>query len=177
MGDYVRKGNDSPTPQEIEKGYAPSTIRGTPFAKFLFWTFGGLAITYAVTYGVTIALDKIQEHEDARYASLSTRGKPEFRGIPLQPSRGHAIVDWEETALMYDQNNKDLVGGGGWTANPAKPWRTQVSEEGRKKTEEALKQLAAKYPSGAPAATNPASGTPAPGGGTPATPNGGEGRP
>lgn len=162
MGDYVRTGSESPTPQEIEKGYASSAIRGTPFAKFLFWTFAGLAISYAVTYGVTIALDKIQEHEDARYAMLSQRGAQPFRGVQLQPSPGHEIIDWKETQEMYDQHNKDLVNKG-WTQLPTTYWKTRISDAVVAKTAAAIKR----QPTSMPTGNIPQTGSPAPGGGTP----------
>src|SRR6476659_6285108 len=101
MGSYVRTGSESPTPDELKKGYASAAIRGTPFAKFLFWTFAGLAASYAITYGVVVALDKIQEKEDQRFAQMPVRPL-ERRGIPLQPSRGHDVIDWVETSEMYE---------------------------------------------------------------------------
>jgi hypothetical protein len=140
MGSYVRTGSESPTPDEVKKGYASAAIRGTPFAKFLFWTFAGLAASYAVTYGVVVALDKIQEKEDQRFAQMVTRA-PEHRGIHLQPSPGHDIIDWVETNEMYDQHNKDLRAKG-WEESPTSIWKTKISDSVLKKTEAAIKQQA-----------------------------------
>jgi hypothetical protein len=151
MGDYVRKYPEAPTQDEIDKGYAPSAIRGTPFVKFLFWTFAGLAITYVVTYGVTMALQAIQEREDARYASLANRGHVEFQGPRLQPSKGHEIVDWQETNEMYAQHNKDLTSKG-WLAEPQRHWKVVISDEVVRKTAEAMKRPAISAPATQPAA-------------------------
>jgi hypothetical protein len=149
MGEYERKYPEAPTQDEINKGYAPSTIRGTPFVKFLFWTFAGLAITYVVTYGVTLALQAIQEREDARYASLATRGKVELKGPRLQPSPGHEIVDWRETNEMYAQHNKDLAAKG-WIAEPQRHWKMQITDEVVRKTAEAMKRPAVPAPATQP---------------------------
>lgn len=127
MGHYERKYPEAPTAEEIKTGYAPSTIAGTPFAKFLFWTFAGLAITYAVTYGVTIGLDKIQAAEDSRYERMAARKPAEFKGPPLQPSPGHMNIDWLDTAEMYQGHNAELVRKH-WTSEPTKYWKTSVSE-------------------------------------------------
>jgi len=141
MGSYVRSGSESPTPDELKKGYASPVIHGTPFAKFLFWTFAGLAASYAVTYGVVVALDKIQEKEDQRFAQMSTRAL-ERRGIPVQPSPGHETLDWVDTYRMYEQHNKDLVAKG-WDGKTTNVWKTAISDSVLKKTEAAIKQQSA----------------------------------
>lgn len=106
MAEYIRKYPDAPTAEEIETGYAPSTIRVGPFLKFLFWTFAGLGLTYLIAYGSYLALDKVQEMEHAGYERMAARQPETFQGPPLQPSPGHPTVDdadMDNLAKIYGQ--------------------------------------------------------------------------
>jgi hypothetical protein len=151
---YERKYPEAPTAEEIKTGYAPSTISGTPFAKFLFWTFAGLAVTYAVTLGVIKGLDAMETAEQSRYERMAARRPVEFQGPPLQPSPGHPTIDWEDMAIKYKADNTELVSKG-WTAQPGKMWLTSMSEAGVKRTAEAIAKQRQQTPGGPPA-TKPA---------------------
>ena len=126
MSTYERKYPEAPTAEEIKTGYAPSTIKGSPFAKFLIWTFVGLAVTYAVTYGVIEGLDAMEKSEQSRFERMSARRPAEFKGPPLQPSVGHPNIDWLDTLEMYASNNAELVRKK-WDSVPTRYWKTSVS--------------------------------------------------
>lgn len=120
MAEYIRKYPDAPTEEEIKAGYAPSTIKAGPFLKFAFWTFAGLAITYGIAYGAFMALDKVQELEDARYERMSARQKEPFTGPRLQPSPGHDRLDFEDMDLLADVYAEQLKAKKLWRDDPAK---------------------------------------------------------
>lgn len=120
MADYIRKYPDAPTPEEIEAGYAPSTISATPYIKFAIWTFVGLGITYAIAYGSYLALDKVQELENDRLTRLSVRQTQEFVGPRLQPSPGHDRLDWEDKQIMLDIYKTQLTAKKLWKEDPEK---------------------------------------------------------
>jgi hypothetical protein len=107
MAEYIRKYPDAPTEEEIKTGYAPSTITAGPFVKFAFWTFAGLGISYAISYGVFKALDQVQIMENARYEQMAVRQKQDFTGPRLQPSPGHDKLDFDDmddlTRIYGDQ--------------------------------------------------------------------------
>src|SRR4051812_3669300 len=141
MGEYVRKYPEAPTAEEVEQGYAPSTIRGTPFAKFLFWTFAGLAITYAISYGSYVSLDKMEAQEQARYAAMASRRQPDFEGPRIQPSAAHPTVDYQDMSELTDVFKDELERKKLWTTDPAKTGygRPGISEEALKKAEQAIR--------------------------------------
>jgi hypothetical protein len=149
---YERTYPEAPTAEEIKTGYAPSTIKGSPFAKFLFWTFAGLAVTYAVTLGVVKGLEAIQAAEDARYERMAARRPAEFKGPRLQPSPGHDTIDWEDTRIMYAEHDAELVSKK-WSSEPAKYWKTGVSDVVVQRTAEGIAAQRKASPAGA--ATKP----------------------
>lgn len=121
MAEYIRKYSDAPTEEEIKTGYAPSTIRATPFYKFLFWTFASLAVTYAIAYGSYVALDKVQELEDERYLRMSARQTPSFTGPPLQPSPGHPSLDFQDMDQLNAIYREQLKSKKLWLDDPQNP--------------------------------------------------------
>lgn len=120
MAEYIRDYPDAPTEEEIKTGYAPSTITASPFLKFLFWTFAGLAITYFIAYGVYLALDKVQVMEDAHYARLSSRQKEVFTGPQLQPSPGHESLDFDDMESLTKTYSVQLKSKSLWQDDPQK---------------------------------------------------------
>ncbi len=120
MADYIRKYPEAPTPEEIETGYAPSTVQATPFIKFAIWTFVGLGISYAIAYGSFLALDKVQEIENDQAMRLATRRNPEMNGPRLQPSPGHDTLDFEDKQIMLDKYKVQLSSRGLWKEDPQK---------------------------------------------------------
>jgi hypothetical protein len=100
MAKYIRDYPTAPSAAEIKTGYAPSTIRGTPFVKFLFWTFAGLAITFAITWGATSGLNALEEAERARHARMLPVREVPFEGPRLQPSRTHPTLDFVDMAKL-----------------------------------------------------------------------------
>jgi hypothetical protein len=116
MAEYVRNYTEAPSKEEIETGYAPSTIRGTPFVKFLFWTFAGLAITYAVTYGVTKGIDAVVQAEMARHERIARQRPVPLEGPRLQPSPGHDTLDHEDMAILAKSYDDELLTMG-WQKN------------------------------------------------------------
>jgi hypothetical protein len=156
MGEYIRKYPEAPTPEEVEQGYAPSTIRGTPFVKFLFWTFAGLAITYAISYGSYVVLDRIQAAEDARYKQLPVRRQAEFAGPRLQPSAAHPTVDYQDMSMLFDDFKDELDRKQLWRPDSANPkgayGRPGISDAAVAKTAEAIRNWKVKQPATQPAA-------------------------
>lgn len=136
MAEYIRNNAEAPTEEEIKTGYAPSTITSGPFIKFLFWTFAGLAITYAITFGVITALDKVQELENERHLRLAVRQKQEFTGPRLQPSPGHDKLDFTDMEEMNAEYAKQLKGKKLWQDDP------QQRNAGRPGVSEATANLA-----------------------------------
>jgi len=144
MGEYVRKYPEAPTAEEVEQGYAPSTIRGTPFAKFLFWTFAGLAITYGIAYGTYVILDRMESTEAARDRAISIRRSPEFLGPRVQPSAAHPTIDFEDMNILRDQYKAELKSKGLWhdldaKENPQYYGRPGFSEAALHKAEDAIR--------------------------------------
>jgi len=118
MAEYIRKYPEAPTEEEIRTGYAPSTVRAAPFYKFLFWTFAGLGISYLISYGAYLALDKVQEMEDARYQRMSAREPEPFTGPRLQPSPGHERLDFEDQAELDEVYREQLKSKKLWQDEP-----------------------------------------------------------
>ena len=96
MAEYTRKYPDAPTPDEIKQGYAPSTIRRSPFIKFGFWTFAGLAASYAIGWGTYKGLDALEDRDQDVYRRMAARGREPLAGPRLQPSPGHNTLDWQD---------------------------------------------------------------------------------
>lgn len=142
MGSHTRTYTEAPTAAEIKIGYAPSEVSRGPFAKFLFWVFAGLAVTYAVTWGVVKALDEIQRQENVRYESMAARMPEEFVGPPLQPSPGHETLDHEDTRVMFAATRLELASKGLWWSNPENlkaPGKPGIGETALNKAVAALK--------------------------------------
>lgn len=128
MAKHVREYTAAPTAEEIKTGYAPSTIRGTPFVKFLFWTFAGLAITYAVTWGATVGIDAVNKAEQERHARIARQRVVPFEGPRLQPSPGHETLDFVDMEVLADDYKKELIGMG-WKQDERFPNRLLVSDQ------------------------------------------------
>lgn len=151
MANFIRKYPDAPTAEEVEQGYAPSAIKGAPFAKFLFWTFAGLAIAAGIGWVALEGLDSMERAEQARQDRLAVRQPAEFRGYRLQPSPGHPTLDFEDTAIMYQGNRQELAAKG-WQPDPKRPGQVMVSQAVIDRTAELMKQQAKSAPATRPVA-------------------------
>jgi hypothetical protein len=110
MAKYIRDYPQAPTADEVKTGYAPSTIRGTPFVKFLFWTFAGLAITFAITWGATSGLAALEDAERGRPGRFARQREVPFEGPRLQPSRTHPTLDYVDMQKLNGEYRADLAG-------------------------------------------------------------------
>lgn len=151
MGDYVRKYPESPTAEEIKIGYAPSTIRGTPFIKFLFWTFGSLAVTYGIGYGSYLVLDAVEKNEQARYERRGVVKPLPWTGYQLQPSKQHEILDWEDMNILNNDYAAQLKAKK-WVDDPRRPGKVTISADTVSRTAAGIRQSSLSIPTTAPAA-------------------------
>jgi hypothetical protein len=165
MAEYTRKYPDAPTPDEIKQGYAPSTIRGTPFVKFLFWTFVGLAVSYAIGWGTLQGLQLLEEREDqVQYRRMAARAHQPFTGPRLQPSPGneaspdHSTLDWQDMDNYSIDGAKGLKAKKLWAGEDVQyksgyAGKQQISDQAVAQTAAAIRQWVA-----ASATTQPAAG-------------------
>ena len=165
MAEYTRKYPAAPTPDEIKQGYAPSTIRRSPFIKFGFWTFAGLAVSYAIGWGTLRGLDLLEAREDqALYARSPARGEEAFAGPRLQPSPGnsrspdHSTLDWQDNDTLMTDYRKGLVAKKLWAGEASQyksgyAGKQQISDQAVAQTAAAMRQWTA-----AAATTQPATG-------------------
>lgn len=159
MAEYTRKYPDAPTPEEIKQGYAPSTVRRTPFVKFGFWTFVGLAVSYAIGWGTYKGLDALEDRQvHSAYRRSAARAPEPFTGLRLQPSPGHDTLDWQDMEALSTDYAKGLRAKKLW-AGTASPYRSgfagkaQISDQAVGQTAAAIQQWVA---ASAAAITRPA---------------------
>ena len=149
MAEYTRKYPDAPTPDEIEQGYAPSTVRRSPFVKFGFWTFVGLAVSYAIGWGTLRGLELLEEREDqAMYRRSAARGEQAFTGPRLQPSPGHDTIDWQDMDNLSVDYAKGLKATKLWEGDAPQyksgyAGKPKISHQAVAQTAAAIRQWAA----------------------------------
>ena len=158
MAEYTRKYPAAPTPDEIKQGYAPSTIRRSPFVKFGFWTFAGLAASYAIGWGTYKGLDALESRDQDAYRRMAARGVPERGGPRLQPSPGHNTLDWQDMDNLSLDYGKGLKAKKLWDGDAPQyksgyAGRPKISDQAVALTAAAIKQWVA-----ASAAQQPATG-------------------